>query len=143
MSSAMDGGMVAQLQWAMVAAMGDSGCHDGGRQQRRHDCDGRQRLRCNGRWNSGAIVMAIAMNSGGGNRRQQWWRHRDGGWWLRRNGWCDGGTIAMCSVAIAMDGGGGNGQRRRDGSTMGDCDGAGTIAMVDGGSGAMAGGMTA
>jgi hypothetical protein len=28
-NSTMDGGMAAQLQWAMVLAMGDSGCHNG------------------------------------------------------------------------------------------------------------------
>jgi hypothetical protein len=41
-----------------------------------------------------------------------------------------------------MDSGGSDGGWRRDGSKMGDCIGAGTITMGDGGSGAMDGGMT-
>jgi hypothetical protein len=49
----------------------------------------------------------------------------------------------MCGIVIAMNGSGGDGQQRRDGSTMGDCDGASTIAMGNGGSGAMDGQMTA
>ncbi len=49
----------------------------------------------------------------------------------------------MCGIAITMDGGGGDGRRRREGSAMGDCDGADTIAMGGGGSGAMDGGMMA
>jgi hypothetical protein len=58
------------------------------------------------------------------------------------NGRRDGGTIAMCGIAITMDDGGGDGQRWRDSSMMGDCDGAGTIAMGNGGSIAMDSGMT-
>jgi hypothetical protein len=113
----------------------DAGGGDG------HDCNGRQWWQRNGQWDNGAIVMASAMNSGGGNRRQQWRWHRNGQWWLWRNGRRDSGAIVMCGIAIAMDGGGGDGQSRRDGSAMGDCNGARTIMMGDSGSGAMDGGM--
>jgi hypothetical protein len=68
-NSAMDGRMAAQLQWAMVVAMRDSGCHDGRQQQRQHDCDRRQWWRRSRQWDSGAIVMETAMNSGGSDRR--------------------------------------------------------------------------
>jgi hypothetical protein len=87
--------------------------------------------------------MAIAMNSGGSNRRQGRGQHCDGRRWLGCNGQREGGAIAMCGVVIAMDGGSGDGQRRSDGSMMGDCDGAGTIAMGNGGSSAMDRRMTA
>ncbi len=140
-NSAMDGGMVAQLQWVMVAAMGDSKCHNGRRRQRRNNPDGRQWWRHNGCWDSCAIVMAIAMNSGCRDRRQQWQRHRNEQWQLQRNGQRDGGTIAMRGVAITMDSGSGDGRWLRDESEMGDCNGAGTIAMGNGGSSAMDGRM--
>ncbi len=55
----------------------------------------------------------------------------------------DGGAIAMCSVMITMDSGGGNGRWRRDGNAMGDDDGGGAIAMGNGGGGAMDCRMTA
>ncbi len=53
-----------------------------------------------------------------------------------------GRAITMCGVTVAMDSGGGDGRRRRDGSAMGNCEGAGTIAMGNGSSGAMDNGMT-
>ncbi len=48
----------------------------------------------------------------------------------------------MCGVVIMMDGNGGDKQQQRDGSAMGDCNGAGTIAISNCGSGAMNDGMT-
>ncbi len=71
--------------------------------------------------------MAIAMNSSGSDRRQQWRWYCDGQRQLRRNGRRDCGAIAMCDVAIVMEGGGSDGRWRRDSSTMGDCDGHGFI----------------
>ncbi len=68
----MDGKMVAWFWWVTLAAMGDRGCHDGRWQWWQQDCNGGQLWWCNGRQDSSAIVMAIAMNGNGGNRRQQW-----------------------------------------------------------------------
>jgi hypothetical protein len=41
----------------------------------------------------------------------------------------DGGAIAMCSIAIAMDGGGNNGRQQRYVNTVGDGNSGGKIAM--------------
>jgi hypothetical protein len=51
-------------QWGTVAAMGNSMCHNGRQQQRRHDTNGCQWWWCNGLQDGSDSAMAIAMNGG-------------------------------------------------------------------------------
>jgi hypothetical protein len=84
--------------------------------------------------------MAVAMNGGGGDGRRQWrWHDRDGQRQWQQNGWQYDGAMMMWSLAITIDGGGGNGQWWRDGNLMGDGNGN-VIAMGNGSDSAIDGG---
>jgi hypothetical protein len=101
-NSAIDGGTAAQLWWAMVVAIGNSGYHNGRRQQQQHNCNWQQWWRCNGQCDNGTIVTAIALNGTGGDGRWQWRRHDCiGQQQQQRNGWQDANAMAM-----VMGGGG-------------------------------------
>jgi len=76
-------------------------------------------MRLTARRNQWTAVAAVAMGVGGhrNGRRQQRWHDRGGRrqWRWRRNGRGDGGVITMRGIEIAVDGGGGDGQRRCNG----------------------------